>query len=362
MPVSVWNGLSVFISGHTGFKGSWMCHLLAQLGARVTGYALPPPDGISLYKTACVADTTVDSTFGDIRDLDRLRLSIESACADVAFHFAAQPLVLESYVDPVNNFSTNVLGTVNFLEACRRSSSIKAIVIVTTDKCYENNEWEWGYRETDRLGGADPYSASKACAELVVNSYRKSFPSELAPIATARAGNVIGGGDFSPDRLVPDLIAGFSSNSPVEIRSPGSIRPWQHVLEALWGYIKLAEAILCKGSRYEGPWNFGPNTESFIPVSDIADRLVKLWGENARWVKSDHPRSKESRILRLDISKSLAHLDWAPLLHTKDALGWTVEWAKAHHMNADMRHHTRKQIERYLHKIVSKGKMGHEHQ
>jgi len=279
MTVSFWHGKRVFLTGHTGFKGGWLALWLEKLGAVVTGYALDPSTHPSLHALASGRSTS-NSVIADIRDLPRLRSALKECRPDVVFHLAAQPLVRHSYADPVETYSTNVMGTVNLLEATRACDSVRAVVVVTSDKCYENREWPWGYRENEPMGGYDPYSNSKGCAELVVASYRSSFFNEAhhsdhgVALATARAGNVIGGGDWSADRLVPDLLRAFGEGRTADIRNPHAVRPWQHVLEPLHGYMMLAERLFTEGPSWAQPWNFGPADTDARPVSWIADQLV----------------------------------------------------------------------------------------
>jgi len=307
--VSTWEGRRVFITGHTGFKGGWLCHWLASKGAKIRGYSLDPETEPSLFVAASVG-TILDDVRGDICDLDRLKKSMSEFAPDVVFHLAAQPLVRRSYADPVGTFATNVLGTANVLEAVRSTGSVRAVVCVTTDKCYENKEWVWPYRETDPLGGHDPYSSSKACAEIVAAAYRNSFfpidrlKEHHVSLATARAGNVIGGGDWSEDRLIPDLIRGFQSKRPVQIRRPGAIRPWQHVLEPLHGYILLAEKLLSGAAQFATAFNFGPRDEDAWTVERIAGEVANLWGAGASWELDSSQSVHEASYLRLDASRA----------------------------------------------------------
>jgi len=350
--VSTWEGRRVFITGHTGFKGGWLCHWLASKGAKIRGYSLDPETEPSLFVAASVG-TILDDVRGDICDLDRLKKSMSEFAPDVVFHLAAQPLVRRSYADPVGTFATNVLGTANVLEAVRSTGSVRAVVCVTTDKCYENKEWVWPYRETDPLGGHDPYSSSKACAEIVAAAYRNSFfpidrlKEHHVSLATARAGNVIGGGDWSEDRLIPDLIRGFQSKRPVQIRRPGAIRPWQHVLEPLHGYILLAEKLLSGAAQFATAFNFGPRDEDAWPVERIASFVAEIWGENASWVRETGPSVHEEHYLRLEASKAHAELGWKPCLTIQEALQWTTSWYRAWVDGADMRQTTLAQIAAY---------------
>ena len=348
----VWRGRRVFLTGHTGFKGGWLALWLASKGAVVRGYALDPCTEPSLFDAARLADC-VEDVRGDIRDSSRLEPTLRVFAPEVVFHMAAQPLVRASYADPVGTFETNVIGTARVLDAVRRTPSVRAVVSVTTDKCYENREWHWGYRESDPLGGYDPYSASKACAELVSAAYRQSFfpVAKLAEhgcaVATARAGNVIGGGDWSTDRLIPDLVRGFGAGKPVVIRSPEAIRPWQHVLEPLHGYVLLAEHLLTGDARVASAYNFGPFDDDVKPVGWIADRLTTCWGEGARWVHQGGDNVHEATYLKLDASRARAELGWRPRLHLAQALEWLTAWYKAHQRGADMQQVTLEQIAAY---------------
>ena len=350
---SPWAGRRVFVTGHTGFKGGWLALWLANHGAKVRGYALDPGTTPSFFEEARVGEL-VDDVRGDIRDGAKLDAAMQEFAPEVVFHLAAQPLVRLSYVDPITTYETNVIGTARVLDAVRRTSSVRAVVSVTTDKCYENKEWLWGYRETDPLGGYDPYSSSKACAEIVSAAYRQSyFPVDKhaehrVGIATARAGNVIGGGDWAQDRLIPDLVRGFLTGASVAIRRPGAIRPWQHVLEPLHGYLTLAEKLLAENaSRYATAFNFGPADEDARPVGWIADRMVQTWGDNTGWFHDGDPGAHEAGFLKLDASRARAELGWKPRLHLGEALDWLVDWYKAHNQSADMQAFTLQQIRRY---------------
>jgi CDP-glucose 4,6-dehydratase len=342
----------VFLTGHTGFKGGWLAIWLASMGAKVRGFALAPETRPNLFTTACVASVLEDIR-GDIRNYPDLEAAMTAFQPEVVFHMAAQPLVRRSYADPLGTYATNVMGTANTLEAVRRTPSVRAVVCITTDKCYENQEWVWPYRETDRLGGFDPYSSSKACAEIISAAYRSSFfPAERQKgswvgIATARAGNVIGGGDWSEDRLVPDLIRGFQSGQPVLIRRPKAIRPWQHVLEPLKGYILLAERLLTGQSDLSLAINFGPRDDDAWPVERIATKLVNMWGGNASWISDPAPNVHEAHYLRLDSSRARSELGWVPQLEIEDALEWTVSWYRSCQGGCDMLQVTRNQIAEY---------------
>ena len=322
-----WHGKRVFVTGHTGFKGTWLCLLLQRLGAEVAGYALAPNSKPSLFDLTVQAGNMAASTIGDIRNLQTLAKAIDDFQPDVVMHLAAQALVLPSYEDPVATFSTNIMGTVNFLECLRAPSSpVKAAVIVTSDKCYENREWVWGYRESEPMGGNDPYSSSKACAELVTGAYRKSYFQNGPFVATARAGNVIGGGDWARDRLLADLSTCFAAGRPARIRNPFAIRPWQHVLDALNGYLTLARALVEHASKYTEAWNFGPGDSDVREVSWVADRAAALWGQGASWHGDPGAAPPEASILKLDSARARTRLDWLPQLPLESALEWTMTW------------------------------------
>ena len=334
-----WKGKRVFVTGHTGFKGSWIALWLQSIGALVKGYALEPPTNPSLFIEANVADN-MESEIGDIRDLNNVKNAMLSFNPDILIHMAAQPLVRLSYTNPVDTYTTNVIGTVNVLEAARYCKQLKAIVSVTTDKCYENKEWVWGYRENEPMGGYDPYSSSKGCAELVTSAYRNSFfsSSDQAALASARAGNVIGGGDWASDRLVPDILRAFENSESVVVRNPLSTRPWQHVLEPLSGYLVLAQELYTNGNEFAEAWNFGPKDEDCRPVNWILDKMVTSWGGSANWIldKNNHPH--EAGFLKLDCSKAAARLHWSPkwdLEYTLDRIvDWHQQWRAGKNMQA----------------------------
>jgi len=334
---NIWRRKRVFLTGHTGFKGGWLALWLASKGAIVRGYALDPCTQPNLFTVANIGSVLEDIR-GDIRNSATLDPALRDFKPDIVFHLAAQPLVRYSYEDPIGTYETNVIGTVRVLDGVRRAPSVRAVVSVTTDKCYENKEWIWPYRETDPLGGYDPYSSSKACAEIVSAAYRQSYfhPAKLAEhkvaIATARAGNVIGGGDWSPDRLVPDLVRGFLAGEPVHIRHPRAIRPWQHVLDPLHGYLRLAEQLLTHDARFATAYNFGPADDDTQPVAWIAEKITGFWGNGASWVLDENPEAAgvhEATHLRLDASKARADLGWTPCLRLETALEWLVDWYKA---------------------------------
>lgn len=344
-----WKGKKVFLTGHTGFKGSWFSIWLQAMGAKLKGYSLEEsPTSPALFKVANVADG-MESEIGDIRDLDAIQKSIQSFNPDILIHMAAQPLVRLSYTNPVDTYSTNVMGTVNVLEAARKCSNLKAIVSVTTDKCYENKEWVWGYRENEPMGGHDPYSNSKGCAELVSAAYRNSFFSDeaTANLATARAGNVIGGGDWAKDRLIPDILKAFQEDKPVIIRNPLATRPWQHVLEPLSGYLMLAESLY-KDTGYDQAWNFGPRDQDCKPVGYILNKMVQVWGEGVSWEHDKGTNPHEANLLKLDCSKAKAKLNWEPKWSVDDTLGKIVAWQKAWLQDTQMKPLCLKEIEDYI--------------
>ena len=352
MAPAFWEGKKVLLTGHTGFKGSWLSLWLQSLGANVIGYALPPPTNPSLFETAQVAND-MTSIIADIRDLDKLQAVFAEHQPEIVIHMAAQPLVRYSYINPVETYSTNVMGTVNLLEAARHTPSVRAIVNVTTDKCYENREWAWGYRENEPMGGFDPYSNSKGCSELVTAAYRNSyFHPELyqehgVALASARAGNVIGGGDWAEDRLIPDIMRAITKGEPVNIRNPHAIRPWQHVLEPLSGYLVLAQTLVEEGSAFAEGWNFGPNDEDAKPVQWIVKHLTESWGNDASWLvdEGDHPH--EAHYLKLDCSKAKTRLDWHPRWHLDEALEHIISWQKQYQQGADMKAVSLDQIKDY---------------
>jgi CDP-glucose 4,6-dehydratase len=338
-----WRGKRVFVTGHTGFKGAWLALWLTDLGAEVTGYSLPPPTDPSLFDVARVRGR-VWHVEGDVRDEAALARAVREAQPEIVFHLAAQSLVRLSYDEPVATYATNVMGTVNLLEAVRRRDGVRALVCVTSDKCYENRETPRPYREDDAMGGYDPYSSSKGCAELVTAAYRRSFFSGGgAAVATARAGNVIGGGDWAKDRLVPDLLNGFAAGDRPLIRFPSAVRPWQHVLEPLAGYLRLAEALWEGDSAADG-WNFGPDEIDARPVGWIADRLAALWGEGAAWETTGEPQPHEAHVLRLDCAKARRELSWRPVWALDEALRRTVAWRRALDGGADMTDFSLQQI------------------
>lgn len=343
----------ILITGHTGFKGSWLCLLLHKLGANVYGYSLEPPTTPSLFEEARVGDL-VTSYIGDVRDLPYLSSVIAEVQPEFVFHMAAQPLVRDSYKIPVDTFSVNVMGTVNLLESCRNISSIRAIVNVTTDKCYENKEWHWGYRESEPMGGYDPYSNSKACSELVTSSYRNSFfnpalyDQHHVAVATARAGNVIGGGDWANDRLIPDFFRSITAGEMLKIRSPFAIRPWQHVLEPLTGYLTLAQNLFHQGVKFAEGWNFGPYDVDAKDVEWITKTICEYWGDGASFQIDNNPQPHEANYLKLDCSKAMTLLNWHPRWDIKTTLKSIVDWNKSYVNGEDMRAVTIRQIEEYF--------------
>lgn len=328
MNPAFWSGKHVFVTGHTGFKGSWLSLLLHRMGATVSGYALDPPGRPSLFEQASVDETLTCDVRADVRDLDRLQDEMSRAQPEVVIHMAAQSLVRPSYEDPVDTFSSNIQGTVNLLEAARHTDAVRSVVVVTSDKAYRNQEWGWGYRENDRLGGKDPYSASKAATEVVVESYRSSFFSagESARVGSARAGNVIGGGDWSHMRLFPDLMRGFLNSDEVVIRSPEAVRPWQHALEPLSGYLLLAERLFEREVGSDSAWNFGPDDADMRTVAWVCERAVVLWDETASWRIEAIDDGRETGLLRLDTSKARHGLGWRPRWSLEMGLDKTVEW------------------------------------
>ena len=346
-----WAGRRIFLTGHTGFKGAWLSLWLQRLGAHVTGFSLAPPTIPSLYQIAEVGDG-MTSIMGDVRNLLALEGAIEKARAEIVIHLAAQSLVRRSYVDPIETLTTNVIGTANVLEAARNFPTTKALIIVTSDKCYENSETGRNYVESDPLGGYDLYSASKACAEIVTSAYRSSFfeprvSSELA-IASVRAGNVIGGGDWAHDRLIPDVMRSFASGKKALLRNPNAVRPWQHVLEPLSGYLVLSEKLIEEGSAFAEAWNFGPNPKNVTHVGEVADLIAKAWNASPGWSLDSAPHPHEATILSLDSSKSKKRLLWNPKLDLATTLNWTIDWYRRNAAGTDARILTLEQVDRYM--------------
>ena len=359
MDQGFWKGRKVFITGHTGFKGSWLSLWLQRLSAHVVGYSLPAPTTPNLYDVAGVASGMVSIT-GDVRDYPLLRQSLERHRPEIVFHMAAQSVVRLSYQDPIETYSTNVMGTVNLLEAIRHVAGQTAVVNVTSDKSYENKEWIWGYRETDRLGGYDPYSNSKACSELVTQAFGDSFFSAAAgkdpdkSIASARAGNVIGGGDWTYDQLVPDVVNAFREGRPAVLRNPHAVRPWQFVLDCLGGYMTLAEKLALEGKRYAGPWNFGPHQDDTLSVRDLVERLIVKWPSKASWVQDAGSHPHEASSLRLDTSKTVQQLGWKPRLVVTEALDWIVDWYARYFQGAKAKALCFEQIQRFEEKTSTR--------
>lgn len=353
---NVYKDRRVLITGHTGFKGSWLSLLLHKLGADVYGYALDPPTNPSLFVEAKIGEL-MTSAIGDIRDYNLLLETLKKVQPEIIIHMAAQPLVRESYKNPRETYEINVMGTVNLLDAARQVNSIKAIVNVTTDKCYENKEWHWGYRENEPMGGYDPYSNSKGCSELVTSSFRSSFfnANEYAnhgvAVASARAGNVIGGGDWADDRLIPDFIRSISKGEKVKIRSPYAIRPWQHVLEPLTGYLTLAEKLFTEGPAFAEAWNFGPDDKDAKNVEWITQTICNLWGEGAQYEVDNNPQPHEANYLKLDCSKAKAELGWMPKWDIETTLHSIVGWNKSFLNQEDIRQVTENQIDQYFVKL-----------
>jgi CDP-glucose 4,6-dehydratase len=345
-----WQGRRALVTGHTGFKGSWLSLILNRLGAIVTGYALAPQGEKTLFESAHVA-RHVTSILADIRDLETLKSAMLAARPEIILHLAAQPLVLTSYQEPLETLSTNVMGTANVLEAARSVTTVRAIVVVTTDKVYRNREWLWPYRENDELGGRDPYASSKACAELVSSAYRDSFFHDCGiACATARAGNVIGGGDWAAHRIIPDFVRAALAKRPLTVRNPDSTRPWQHLLEPLEGYLTLSELLVSDPSRAEGAWNFGPPADAVRPVRRLADDLVAAWGDGAAWTHEPTEQPHEARLLTLDSAKARQELGWTPSLGYARGVQLTVEWYKAFARGHDLETETFRQIDAYLSK------------
>ena len=352
MNAAFWHGKRVFITGHTGFKGSWLSLWLQQLGAEVTGFAQRAPTNPSLFELARVA-TAMKSIEGDVRDFPSLCDALIQAQPSIVFHLAAQPLVRRSYAEPVETYATNVMGTVHLLEAVRVCKSVRAVVNVTTDKCYENREWVWPYRESEPMGGLDPYSSSKGCSELVTAAYRASFlglthsEGRAVGVATARAGNVIGGGDWAEDRLLPDIIKAFSKGETARIRNPQAIRPWQHVLEPLRGYLLLAQRLWEQGMPYAEGWNFGPDLADDRPVEWVVKAMAERWGADAGWTTDTGNHPHEAQYLRLDVSKAKEYIGWQPILRLEQAIELTINWHTRFNAGEDPRLVTNDQISNY---------------
>ena len=345
-----WFGKKVFLTGHSGFKGAWLSLWLSSMGAKVTGYSLSPNTIPNLYEVLAIESLLEKSSFSDIRDLASLQKAMKAAEPEIVIHMAAQPLVRYSYANPVETYSINVMGTVHVLEGIRTIGSVRATVVVTTDKCYENKEWIWGYRENESIGGYDPYSNSKGCAELVTSAYRQSYFSSGNKnyLASARAGNVIGGGDWSEDRLVPDAIKAFEVYKSLMIRNPLATRPWQHVLEPLSGYLILAQGLYEKGDTFASAWNFGPRDEDNRAVQEVVDLLISAWGGSANWEQEGSEQPHEASLLKLDCSKARAQLGWTPKWSLELAIEKIVDWHKSFLKKEDMQEKTLLQINQYM--------------
>ena len=334
---NVFAGKTILITGHTGFKGSWLCIWLKELGAKVVGYSLEPYTERDNFVVSCLKDK-INHIIGDVRNFKSLYKVFEKYQPEFVFHLAAQPIVRESYDNPKETYDINIGGTMNVLECCRLNDSARVIINVTSDKCYENKEWIWGYRESDPMGGYDPYSSSKGCSELITAAYRKSFFNLInfekhgKSLSSVRAGNVIGGGDWQKDRLIPDCIRALENNKPIEIRNPSAIRPWQHVLEPLNGYLLLASKMYKEPQKYCGAWNFGPNHESIITVGEIVDMIVEKWGSGSWIDKSNQDEPHETNLLSLDISKAKTYLKWAPVCDIETTVVKTIDWYKEYEL------------------------------
>lgn len=342
-----YKGKKVFVTGHTGFKGSWLCEMLVYLGANVVGYALEPNTSPALFNIAKI-DQKVKSIIGDIRDLQHLKKVFNEEKPEIVFHLAAQPIVLESYKNPVYTYETNVMGTVNLMECIRLTSSVKSVINVTTDKVYQNNEWCYGYRENDRLNGYDPYSNSKSCSELVTSSYKNAFLNNLnVAVSTCRAGNVIGGGDFSPNRIIPDCVRAMKDKKDIEVRNPNSIRPYQHVLEPLYAYLMIAE-MQYENHAYIGEYNIGPNESDCITTGELATIFCNYWKDNAKWHAINNNGPHEAKFLKLDCSKIKSTFNWQPRWNVNTAIFKTIEWSKEYLNNKDIKDVMIQQIDEFL--------------
>lgn len=346
-----WRGKKVFLTGHTGFKGGWLSLWLASMGAKVTGFALAPTIKPNLFSVLGVESLIEKSYIADIRDLVTLQKALLETQPSIVIHMAAQPFVRYSYLNPVETYATNVMGTVHVLESTRAMNSVRSTVVVTSDKCYENKEWVWGYRENDSIGGYDPYSSSKGCAELVTSAYRQSFfsnPNSTNKVASARAGNVIGGGDWSEDRLIPDAIRAFEAKRPLIIRNPLATRPWQHVLEPLSGYLILAQGLYEQRSAFASAWNFGPSDQDNRSVQEMIELLISSWGDSACWEKELAEQPHEANLLKLDCSKVRAQLGWIPKWNLKTATQKIVQWQKSYQAKENMQKVSLDQINQYM--------------
>ncbi|MFH2066098.1 MAG: CDP-glucose 4,6-dehydratase [Pseudomonadota bacterium] len=347
-----WHGKRVLITGHTGFKGGWLSLWLSLKGAIVTGYALKPPTDPSFF-AKCRLDQCMTSVIGDIRDFEYLMSVAKQHQPEIVIHMAAQALVRPSYNNPIETYETNVMGTVNLLEVVRQLPGVKAVLIITSDKCYENREWEWGYREIDPMGGYDPYACSKGCAELITASFRNSYFSDSlyhdhgVALASARAGNVIGGGDWAQDRLVPDIWKSIEAGDSVQIRYPGTVRPWQHVLDPLHGYICLVEKLYNDGVEYAEGWNFGPDDSNCQPVLNLLKEFKHILGDRFNWSQDGNQHPHEAKMLKLDSSKARRRISWKPRLDLRTAIAWTIEWYRNSHHDSDIKGVSEKQIRTY---------------
>lgn len=347
---SFWRNKRVFLTGHTGFKGSWLSLWLQSLGSEVHGFSLDPPTNPSLFTIANVETDMASHKIADVRDLVSVQRAMKSSQPDIVIHMAAQSLVRLSYSEPVETYATNVMGTVNVLESARCTNSVKAIVVVTTDKCYQNQDWVWGYRENEAMGGYDPYSSSKACAELVTSAYRNSyFQSNGMAVASARAGNVFGGGDWAVDRLVPDILRAFDTHQTLNIRNPHAVRPWQYVIEPLSGYLLLAERLYTSGQAYAEAWNFGPHDNDARPVEWIVEHMAKQWGNGANWQHERNTHPHEANYLKLDTSKAKSRLGWSARIPLEEGLALTIDWHRQWTNGGNMKQQTLNQIEQYIH-------------
>lgn len=347
-----WNRKKVFVTGHTGFKGAWLSLLLSHLGARVYGYSLPAEDKNLLFRAARVADSSV-GTYGDVADEEKLQRALQDASPEVVIHLAAQPLVIKSYEEPLETIKTNVLGTANLLFAASKTTSVRAILNATTDKCYKNEEWVWGYRETDSLGGDDPYSASKAASEIITQAMYKSFfagdhSTHKVGVATARAGNVIGGGDRSEHRIVPDIIRSLDDGGKITLRNPNALRPWQHVLEPLWGYLMLCQHLAERPTSHSGAWNFGPDPSSHLSVGDLTKQLVECLEMPQAKIDIQKRSEHETHMLKLDSTKARTLLGWSPKLSMNDTVQAIAQWETSYRAGQDMHMQTLNQIKFYL--------------
>lgn len=348
-----WQGKTVFLTGHTGFKGGWLALWLTSMGAKVTGFALAPNTTPNLYASIQIEKDLVGSLIADLRDAKAVLTAVQAAQPEIVIHMAAQPLVRYSYDHPLETYATNVMGTAHVLDAIRQVSGVRSVVVVTTDKCYENREWVWAYREYEAMGGYDPYSSSKGCAELVSAAYRQSYFSPMryddhgVALATARAGNVIGGGDWSTDRLIPDAIRAFEANQPLIIRNPLATRPWQHVLEPLAGYLVLAQALYEYGPRFNGAWNFGPKPDDARTVEVVINTLIDCWPDPAEWLQDSRQQPHEAQSLQLDCAKAQHELYWRPRWNLEEALIYIRDWYIAASRGTDLRELSLNQIAQY---------------